>query len=85
MRFLPNVPWHAVPLGTVVLDPAGVPRTVTGTAPYDIRRTLILLEGDHRPHVYTSTALVTPVELDGSDAVAALLAADITVTPIKES
>jgi hypothetical protein len=82
VRFLADAPWCGVALGTVVLDPVGVPRTVVGNSRYDTHRTLILLEGDHCPHIVTSTALVTPVQLDDTDAVTILQRAGFTTEEI---
>lgn len=84
MRYLPSIPWYAVTPGTVVLDARTVPRAVVGNSPYDATRSLVLLEGDPRPHYVTTTALVSPVELDTADAIGTLYAAGLNPTPIGE-
>lgn len=82
MRFLPPIPWRDVQTGTVVLDAGGMPRAVAANIIDIGDRRLVLLEGDPRPHYTAGAALVSPVELDESDAIGALYAAGLTPAPI---
>lgn len=87
MRFLDPRPWHLVAPGAVVL----FPDTARPVTVYDIQHTrhpsgeltvTVLIEGWPRPIDVTGT-YAYPVELDESDAAAALHAAGFTVTPIE--
>ncbi|MET0426689.1 MAG: hypothetical protein ABW046_22670 [Actinoplanes sp.] len=85
MRHLPPIPWRLVRPGTVVLDSRGTPRRVLenlqmGSA---LGGRIVLVEG-LLPAQVTNEWPAHPVELDTTDAIGNLFAADLTVTPIKE-
>lgn len=84
MRYLPPIPWHAVPPGTVILDRTGVPRAVAANIADVGDRRLILLEGDPNPHDVTGATLITPIELDTADAIVELYVHGLNPVPIGE-
>ena len=83
MRYLAPVPWHAVPPGLVVLDAAGVPRTIVCNITDIGDRRLVLLEGDPNPHYVTGATLITPIELDTADAIVELYVHGLNPVPIE--
>jgi hypothetical protein len=82
MRYLPPRRWHEVTPGTVIMYIDG-PRAVA-VEPYGLREVIVHAEG-LTPVVMPALALVSPVELDDTDAIGNLLRAGLTLTPIKES
>lgn len=75
MRHLPPIPWADVRPGTVIMF-NGIPRTVIMNMPNSVTRT-VLIEGVPAPLTMVPTFFVQPVELDETDAIGALHAADL--------